>query len=79
MSPKDGAAKFGAKTPKDVLEICKDNDLKMVDVKFVDMPGAAWCGVIKNWRPKIPAGSGGDRQCTQLAGIQFQQVRAGLS
>ena len=30
---------FGARTPKEVLELCRANGIKMVDVRFVDLPG----------------------------------------
>src|SRR3954471_21448482 len=30
---------FGARTPDDVLELCKENGIQMVDVKFTDLPG----------------------------------------
>ena len=28
-----------ASTPKDVVKLVKDNDIKMIDFKFVDLPG----------------------------------------
>ncbi len=36
---KDKTSLFGASSPSDVLEMCRANGIKMVDVKFVDLPG----------------------------------------
>src|SRR5918999_4914119 len=33
------APRFGAKNPDDVLKMSREHDIKMVDVKFVDLPG----------------------------------------
>jgi glutamine synthetase len=38
MAEQDKAL-FGARTPDDVFELCKANGIKMVDVRFTDLPG----------------------------------------
>ena len=40
-----------AKTPKEVISLIKDKDLKFVDVKFIDVPGT-WQHVCLHRRPK---------------------------
>ncbi len=36
---KNDASRFGTRSPSDVLEMCREHGIKMVDVKFVDLPG----------------------------------------
>src|SRR5438105_5032835 len=36
---KDETARFGARSPEDVYEMCKAHGIKMIDVRFVDLPG----------------------------------------
>ena len=35
----DEKALFGATSPDEVFELCRANGIKMVDVKFTDLPG----------------------------------------
>jgi len=58
----------GTQTPKDVLNLIKENDVKMIDLKFVDVPGA--------WQHfTIPAASFDENVFTEGVAFDGSSVR----